>query len=710
MPRSTISFPSEESKLNTNKMPRPTRESYGDQKPPYSYISLTAMALYHSPERMLPLSDIYKFIMDNFHYYRKNTQRWQNSLRHNLSFNDCFIKIPRRPDRPGKGAFWTLHPKAITMFENGSLLRRRKRFKLGGSDRDTLEDELSQLANLNRALVTNFGHRSHHQPHSSHISQAPVPPHHHIGSHVPPPPPPGIHPLPPHLPPHHHPHHTPQLPMPPHPYLNAALAAQHMAALDSFASSQGGNANHTLPHLIHPALPPPSAPIVNEMSEASSLSPNSPSISSRLYSSSTLDVSSGSLPSSTTSKPKKAGFTIDSLMSNNGKKDTHEEGDIENDDISIEKKKTTSDDGEEDNIAEDASNDIDVCSNDELDGMDRHGNTNRKSKDLDHEETEETPFSMDDNTNNPHSTRNGGSSRKSPSFDSLRSLVKPSPIQVSRYHPYGTSNTTASPTLKHSLGSWSPQVPPESNQSSKFSPYYESTAIAPPPTTAGMFSGSAYLAAAANLQQSMAAAAALRAATAASLSSMPHPSFPPSTHSNNNGLVMPLPMMAAAAAAHARAKLISATQNLHQNNIPSSFGASATITSPPLSGNCTSGILVNALHEQQKSFLEKRGEMAPQADSNFQISPRSDVSSCSSSNSNSAAATSPTINNLQLNHYIFNNNNNIIKDKHSYNLLRDQQAGQDDGLVNKESSKALKVSFEGAGGSLRYSPNLQRSI
>lgn len=79
---------------------------------------------------MLPLSDIYKFIMDNFPFYRKNTQRWQNSLRHNLSFNDCFIKIPRRPDRPGKGSYWALHPLCGDMFENGSFLRRRKRFKL----------------------------------------------------------------------------------------------------------------------------------------------------------------------------------------------------------------------------------------------------------------------------------------------------------------------------------------------------------------------------------------------------------------------------------------------------------------------------------------------------------------------------------------------------------------------------------------------------
>ena len=133
-------------------MPRPCRESYGDQKPPYSYIALTAMAILSSGERMLPLADIYRYIMERFPYYRKNTQRWQNSLRHNLSFNDCFLKVPRRPDRPGKGAYWTLHPNAINMFENGSLLRRRKRFKLHKADKDLLETELAALSSMNRMM------------------------------------------------------------------------------------------------------------------------------------------------------------------------------------------------------------------------------------------------------------------------------------------------------------------------------------------------------------------------------------------------------------------------------------------------------------------------------------------------------------------------------------------------------------------------------
>ncbi|XP_022238704.1 forkhead box protein B1-like [Limulus polyphemus] len=132
-------------------MPRPGRNTYGDQKPPYSYISLTFMAIQSSTEKMLTLSDIYKFIMDRFPYYRKNTQRWQNSLRHNLSFNDCFIKIPRRPDRPGKGSYWALHPGCGDMFENGSFLRRRKRFKLPRGLRHATAAAFAELKQLESA-------------------------------------------------------------------------------------------------------------------------------------------------------------------------------------------------------------------------------------------------------------------------------------------------------------------------------------------------------------------------------------------------------------------------------------------------------------------------------------------------------------------------------------------------------------------------------
>lgn len=129
-------------------MPRPLKESYGDQKPPYSYISLTAMAIWGSPQKMLPLSDIYQYIMEKFPYYRKNTQKWQNSLRHNLSFNDCFIKVPRNTlHKSGKGSYWTLHPNAFNMFENGSLLRRRKRFRLDKDEPESFNVDMLNLIN-----------------------------------------------------------------------------------------------------------------------------------------------------------------------------------------------------------------------------------------------------------------------------------------------------------------------------------------------------------------------------------------------------------------------------------------------------------------------------------------------------------------------------------------------------------------------------------
>ena len=105
------------------------RRAYTHAKPPYSYISLITMAIQSSPSKMMTLSEVYQWIMDLFPFYRANQQRWQNSIRHSLSFNDCFVKVPRSPDKPGKGSYWSLHPDAGNMFENGCYLRRQKRFK-----------------------------------------------------------------------------------------------------------------------------------------------------------------------------------------------------------------------------------------------------------------------------------------------------------------------------------------------------------------------------------------------------------------------------------------------------------------------------------------------------------------------------------------------------------------------------------------------------
>ncbi|MCP9261672.1 Fork head domain-containing protein FD3 [Dirofilaria immitis] len=103
------------------------RSKTGATKPAYSYIALIAMAILNSPDKKLTLSQICDFIINRFQYYREKFPAWQNSIRHNLSLNDCFVKIPREPGNPGKGNYWALDPKAEDMFDNGSFLRRRKR-------------------------------------------------------------------------------------------------------------------------------------------------------------------------------------------------------------------------------------------------------------------------------------------------------------------------------------------------------------------------------------------------------------------------------------------------------------------------------------------------------------------------------------------------------------------------------------------------------
>ncbi|VDK89472.1 unnamed protein product [Dibothriocephalus latus] len=109
----------------------PSRRSVRSKstKPPYSYIALITMAIMDSTYRRLTLSAICEYINGKFEYYRERFPAWQNSIRHNLSLNDCFVKVPREPGNLGKGNYWTLDPNSYDMFENGSFLRRKKRFK-----------------------------------------------------------------------------------------------------------------------------------------------------------------------------------------------------------------------------------------------------------------------------------------------------------------------------------------------------------------------------------------------------------------------------------------------------------------------------------------------------------------------------------------------------------------------------------------------------
>ncbi|XP_025973521.1 forkhead box protein D3-like [Dromaius novaehollandiae] len=99
------------------------------EKPPLSYIALIAKAILSSPANKLNLAAIYKYIEDNFPFYKNKGRGWRNSVRHNLSLNDCFIKVGRCED--GKGNYWSIHPSNLNDFVHGDFRQHRKSRKRG---------------------------------------------------------------------------------------------------------------------------------------------------------------------------------------------------------------------------------------------------------------------------------------------------------------------------------------------------------------------------------------------------------------------------------------------------------------------------------------------------------------------------------------------------------------------------------------------------
>ncbi|KAF7402967.1 hypothetical protein HZH66_005234 [Vespula vulgaris] len=98
-----------------------------DSKPPYSYAQLIVQAIASAPDKQLTLSGIYSYITKNYPYYRTADKGWQNSIRHNLSLNRYFIKVPRSQEEPGKGSFWRIDPQSEAKLIEQAFRRRRQR-------------------------------------------------------------------------------------------------------------------------------------------------------------------------------------------------------------------------------------------------------------------------------------------------------------------------------------------------------------------------------------------------------------------------------------------------------------------------------------------------------------------------------------------------------------------------------------------------------
>ena len=98
-----------------------------NEKPPWSYAALIGQAILASSRKRLALSQIYSWISTAYPYFKPGDAGWMNSIRHNLSLNDCFVKGERsEEDAGGKGSVWMIDPVAEFQFKDGGFKKASK--------------------------------------------------------------------------------------------------------------------------------------------------------------------------------------------------------------------------------------------------------------------------------------------------------------------------------------------------------------------------------------------------------------------------------------------------------------------------------------------------------------------------------------------------------------------------------------------------------
>uniref|UniRef100_A0A672F6U7 Forkhead box protein M1 n=1 Tax=Salarias fasciatus TaxID=181472 RepID=A0A672F6U7_SALFA len=101
-----------ETDLAQSKSDKEKKPAVGSEggRPPFSYMAMIQFAINSRQNKMMTLKEIYTWIENHFPYYRDLAKPgWKNSIRHNLSLHDMFIR-ETSPD--GKVSFWTIRPEA----------------------------------------------------------------------------------------------------------------------------------------------------------------------------------------------------------------------------------------------------------------------------------------------------------------------------------------------------------------------------------------------------------------------------------------------------------------------------------------------------------------------------------------------------------------------------------------------------------------------
>merc|ERR1711881_145386 len=128
-------------------MTSPGSGSGSEEKPRMSYAQLIAEALINAPDGMLTLSEIYLAISARHPFYKMEARNWQNSIRHNLTLNKSFTKVPRMSSSEGRGSYWKLEPGAE------SIIFKRSARNVNKSNSNSANTSLSTSLNLSAAEV-----------------------------------------------------------------------------------------------------------------------------------------------------------------------------------------------------------------------------------------------------------------------------------------------------------------------------------------------------------------------------------------------------------------------------------------------------------------------------------------------------------------------------------------------------------------------------
>ncbi|CAI4064418.1 forkhead family transcription factor FKH1 SKDI_09G0390 [Saccharomyces kudriavzevii IFO 1802] len=117
-------------------------------KPPQSYASMITQAILSTPDGSISLADIYKFISDNYAFYRFSQMAWQNSVRHNLSLNKAFEKVPKRAGQQGKGMNWKISDEIRRDFLNKWNAGKLSKIRRGASVTRQLQLHMSKFGEI----------------------------------------------------------------------------------------------------------------------------------------------------------------------------------------------------------------------------------------------------------------------------------------------------------------------------------------------------------------------------------------------------------------------------------------------------------------------------------------------------------------------------------------------------------------------------------